>query len=73
MNFRLVLGFVVFCSGLMLAESNAAEYLNGIKWEEPPVIAPGVKNSDPPSDATVLFGGADLSQWKNGEIGRAHV
>ena len=47
--------------------ANAAEYLNGIKWQEPPVIAPGVKNSDPPSDATVLFGGEDLSQWKNGE------
>lgn len=45
----------------------AVEYLNGIKWEEPPVIAPGIKNSDPPSDAVVLFGGEDLSKWKNGE------
>lgn len=45
----------------------AEEYLNGIEWEEPPVIAPGVENSDPPSDAIVLFGGEDLSQWKNGE------
>ena len=46
---------------------NAEEYLNGIKWEEPAVIAPGVKNSDPPSDAVVLFGGDDLSQWNNGD------
>ena len=52
---------------VLVGMSHGAEYLNGIKWEEPPVIAPGVKNSDPPSDAVVLFGGDDLSQWKNGE------
>ncbi len=47
--------------------ASAAEYLNGIKWEKPAIIAPGVTNSDPPADAVVLFGGEDLSQWKNGE------
>lgn len=30
-------------------------------------MTPGAKNSDPPSDAVVLFGGKDLSQWKNGD------
>lgn len=44
-----------------------AEYLNGIKWEEPPTVTPGERNSLPPSDATVLFNGKDLSGWHNGE------
>lgn len=43
------------------------EYLTGIQWEEPAIIQPGEKNSDPPSDAIVLFNGKDLSNWKNGE------
>lgn len=29
----------------------------------PPVVTPGVKDSDPPSDAIVLFDGKDESQW----------
>ncbi len=43
------------------------EYLNGIKWTEPAVIKPGTQNSDPPSDATILFDGKDLSQWNNAD------
>lgn len=45
----------------------AEEYLSGIKWEEPEVIDPGKTAADPPSDATVLFGGDDLSMWKNAD------
>lgn len=29
----------------------------------PPVVKPGDKNSEPPSDAVVLFNGKDLHQW----------
>ncbi len=47
--------------------ASAEEYLNGIKWQKPPVITPGETNSQPPSDAVVLFNGKDLSNWKNGE------
>ena len=61
---RTLLGFVCLSFASSLP---AQEYLNGIKWEKPPIIAPGIHDSDPPSDATVLFGGEDLSQWKNGE------
>ena len=31
---------------------------------QPKVIAPGQEPTDPPSDAVVLFNGADLSQWR---------
>jgi hypothetical protein len=53
---------------LVLADVvRAEEYLNGIKWENPPVVTPGTTNADPPSDAVVLFDGTDLSKWTNGE------
>lgn len=47
--------------------ASAEEYLNGIKWQPPAIVTPGSTNADPPSDAIVLFGGEDLSKWKNGE------
>jgi Domain of Unknown Function (DUF1080) len=31
--------------------------------KEPAVVTPGKSDSDPPSDATVLFNGKDLSMW----------
>ena len=37
---------------------------------EPPIITPGKTNSDPPSDAIVLFDGKDLSKWRNANEGR---
>jgi hypothetical protein len=43
------------------------EYKSGIIWPEPPVVTPGPTNTDPPSDAIVLFNGKDLSQWIGGE------
>lgn len=56
--------------GLSVITSNgtfAQEYLNGIKWETPPVIKPGSNPTDPPSDAIILFDGKDLSRWKGAE------
>ncbi len=47
--------------------SHADEYLNGIKWEEPPVVKPGKGDRQAPSDAIVLFNGEDLNNWENGE------
>ncbi len=43
------------------------EYKSGIIWPEPALITPGKAYGDPPSDATVLFDGKDLSKWNNGE------
>lgn len=42
------------------------EYLSGKVWPEPKVITPG-QDGGPPSDAIVLFDGADLSQFNGGE------
>jgi len=50
-------------AGILLV---AKEYESGIKWQEPRVIDPGAVGGVP-SDATVLFDGKDLSQWKGGD------
>ena len=34
---------------------------------EPPVVTPGKNNSDPPSDAIVLFNGQNLSRWQSAD------
>jgi len=46
-------------------------HLPGGKWRvhdadrpQPPVVAPGAKVGDAPSDAVVLFDGKDLSKWR---------
>ncbi|MEM7316164.1 MAG: DUF1080 domain-containing protein [Planctomycetota bacterium] len=47
----------------------ADEYLNGIKWEQPPIVTPGKKNGAP-SDAIVLFDGTSESKdkaWKSND------
>ncbi|HEX4950864.1 MAG TPA: DUF1080 domain-containing protein [Blastocatellia bacterium] len=33
--------------------------------KEPPIVTPGARDNDPPSDAIVLFDGKDLSAWKH--------
>ena len=36
---------------------------------EPPIVTPGAKDSQPPSDAIVLFDGKDLSKWQSADGG----
>ena len=42
------------------------EYKSGVEWPEPDMVAPGERPGEPPSDATILFGGTDLSAFENG-------
>ncbi len=54
-------------AALAATYSCAQEYLPGIEWPKPPIITPGKAPGDPPSDATILFNGKDLSAWENGD------
>jgi hypothetical protein len=64
---------LVAIGGLVVWTVNACagggqkEYKSGIVWPEPAVVTPGKVDSEPPSDAIVLFDGKDLSKWNNGD------
>src|SRR5262245_23467184 len=58
-------GGAVVALGVMTAFAQK-EYKSGIVWPEPVMVTPGKTDSDPPSDAIVLFDGKDLSKWTNG-------
>ena len=47
--------------------SLAQEWKSGIEWTEPPVVTPGATNDQAPSDAIVLFDGANLLAFENGD------
>ena len=38
---------------------------------EPPIVTAGKNNSDPPSDAIILFNGQNLSRWQSGDSSAA--
>lgn len=69
---RVLLGIVVG-TGIVAASIATCrgfqprEYKSGVVWPEPKVVTPGKTDSEPPSDAIVLFDGKDLSKWENGE------
>lgn len=54
----IVLG-VVCLTAVVLAN----DWRSGIAWTKPAVVTPGEKPGDPPSDATILFDGTDMSAW----------
>ncbi len=62
----------VFATGLAMVLGAALCWAAQQRWKPndkarplPPVVEPGDRPSDPPSDAIVLFGGKDLSQWED--------
>jgi hypothetical protein len=59
-------GGAVVAFGVTIAVAQK-EYKSGIVFPEPAVVTPGKTDSEPPSDAIVLFDGKDLSKWNNGD------
>ena len=60
---ELVAMLVVGCS---VSWAHAQRYYSGLEWQEPPVVDPGPPGG-PPSDATILFDGKDLSAWADAD------
>ena len=58
---------VAVCLGVVGVCIAQREYKSGVVWPEPALVIPGEKPGDPPSDATVLFDGKDLSKFEKGE------
>lgn len=67
MKYSLGVSAAIIVASSIASPVSAQEYLNGIKWEKPPIVTPGESDNAAPSDAIVLFDGKDLSQWNNGE------
>src|SRR3954467_5241991 len=85
--FLIVIGTAAMLLAQQAKQPNAARgfkdtpILPGLKWHvhdpdrpHPPVVTPGATPYAPPSDATVLFDGKDLSKWaqlgKGAEAGK---
>lgn len=67
MTVRTLVSIITLIGMAAVGPAFGEEYLNGIKWEAPAIVTPGQTDTDPPSDAIVLFGGEDLSKWNNGD------
>jgi hypothetical protein len=69
MNIRMAtaLSILTLASSLGVAMSQTPQELQPFPSpkKEPPIITPGKTDSDPPSDAIVLFDGKDLSKWRS--------
>lgn len=72
---KTIVSFIFLAVCLTSAVFAQHDWRSGIAWTEPPVVTPGAKPGDPPSDALILFDGKDLSQWnkdswivENGEM-----
>jgi hypothetical protein len=55
---------VVF-TGMIKAQQQGDPKLTEVYSPVPPVVSPGKTNSDPPSDAIVLFDGKNLDKWRS--------
>jgi len=63
-----IVGIAAIALGVTAAMAGLKqEYKSGIVWPEPKVVTPGKLDSEPPSDALVLFDGNDLAKWNSGE------
>jgi hypothetical protein len=58
-----LLGVAMVIGVMWGGELLGQRYLRGVVWPEPPVVTPGEGNG-PPSDAIVLFDGANFDAWE---------
>jgi hypothetical protein len=63
-----ILSAAVFVSSVAIAQ-DAGPFPS--PKTEPAIVTAGKNNSDPPSDAIVLFNGQDLSHWQSGDSSAA--
>jgi hypothetical protein len=61
---RFVTVLVLLTVCLIAAVYAGSDWKSGIAWTKPPIVAPGEKTGDPPSDAVILFDGKNLSAWE---------
>ena len=65
-----VLGLVLTVAPVNAQENRefrGGDFRMGIDWKEPPVVTPGEKPSDAPSDAIILFDGTNMDAWEGGK------
>ena len=60
-RFILCAAFLLMWTWMAAPSLFAQEWKSGVQWPEPSVVTPGNTNSEPPSDAIVLFDGTSLS------------
>ncbi len=67
MIYKLLLTTILFTAGCFMADAQQKGKPEDTEiWEPvPKVVTPGKTNSDPPSDAVVLFDGKNLDKWVN--------
>lgn len=63
MKKSVIVSFTFLALSLAVVALAQQDWRSGIAWTKPPLVIPGEKPGDPPSDAVILFDGKDMSAW----------